>query len=94
MPLYIDHFSDLHKIFQVAPPHNTNLKYKIWSFCCYLFFQIILMTDLHTRINQPSKTLFSDSGELKRYKLIKIIVMKILPQDITLSTVHEKEKII
>ena len=52
------------------------------------------MTDLHTRINQPSKTLFSDSGELKRYKLIKIIVMKILPQDNTLSIVHEKEKII
>ena len=89
VPFYTEFLSDLSAKFQVASTHDINVEYQIWSFAVICFWAVLITdTHRHTHIHtdQTLKMWFSDSGDLKTCKSIKISISKIWPKNNTFST--------
>ena len=84
--LYSEFLYDIYKKFQVASICDTNVDYQIWCFWCNLFLSCADNRQTHAHTHKSLKILFSDSGNLKTCKFIKISTSKICPKNNTFST--------
>ena len=88
--LNTEFLTDLYKKFQVVSMYDTNVEYTIWCFCCSLLLSYADNRHTDTQIcihtDQTLKMLFSDTGDLKTCKSVKISISKIRPKNNTFST--------
>ena len=84
--LCTDYLSDLHTKFQISYTYDANIQYQIWRICYNLFLRYADLITLslflslsHTDRERETKCKkkkkdFSDSGDLKKCKSIKISI--------------------
>ena len=77
-----DYLPDHHKKFQAASKYDTKVKCKIWNFFCKLFWIYAVKINILREREQLLKMGFSNSGDLKTCKSIKISTSKIWPKTI------------